>query len=310
MNAVEKDTADTNTEHTSDVSDAEQLSQQISSDAVNQAALHITQKIDNLREQEQEKPVSFSQKIKLWLIDQVERMSQTVITLVAATLVAVLTPFLVKFQIVDELDTIYTQFTSTLDSSNQMSAQQNNTLLSEQSLLFTQKNDEIENTVNTYRDEIALLSEQSNENASTQEQHQAIIISRLQQQSEQLEKLSKLAADMPSRIHIPVAPNNQPTIAKTSHQLQFPGLSRQISLFIEEGTQLTRGTPNPGDVEHWLGEAYFFVSLIPKEFGDMSASKTALRQVYTREKPFRADPERVAQTLVILKALERWSKQG
>ncbi len=276
--------------------EAEDKSKGIAEEALKRAALELTQDVSEYANEEK-KNRSFGNAIKEWFSTQISHISQAVIALMIATILALVTPLLVKFELMDELQELGHDLSTQLDKRNTQNILASSLDLSDTNAQLTQQ---ATNIRTAFED----LNEKTNNRntailASLTEQEQRVS-QLLREQNQKLDNLR--SAFISQRASSGESNANNPL------QIQYPThLSTKLNQYISQGRAfLKQEDLNEQRANAWIGEVYFFISLIPSNQDNLARIKSNLQQIHMRAKPFNDDIDRIHHTLIILNALNGW----
>ncbi|WNO11024.1 hypothetical protein [Teredinibacter sp. KSP-S5-2] len=273
----------------SDTSD-EQINQ------ARQAAVEITEETlrsiardtaESVRSAMDEKPKrGFKTIFFEWFNEQVERIGRTVMALLVATVVAILTPYLVKYQLIDEFDSLSSRLSSAVSESDSRDLIQQNLESSQKQISMEQQNLDALNRIEDF-------------NSSLVERWAALdqIQGELENQNVAIAGLSDRVANIKVPAPQPVA--NQKTEVNKK-------LSQALTSYKKQGQALLVKPSSERAVRQWLGEVYFFLSVIPSSSGTFDQVQREMQKIYQAEKPYENDQARLEKTLMILSAVNTW----
>ncbi len=276
--------------------EAEEKSKGIAEEALKRAALELTQDVSE-HVNEEKKKRSFGNVIKEWFTTQVSHISQAVIALMIATIVAFVTPLLVKFELMDELQELGQNLSTQLDKRNTQNILASSLEISDTTTQLTQQTTDIRTAFDDLKEELSTSNAGIAASLSKQEQYIAQIVTT---QNNKLDDLRNALLSQQAK--------NPSGDVKTTAQTQYPAhLGTKLNHYIAQGKSLLKQeTLEEQRVDAWVGEVYFFISLIPSPQDNLKNIKSSLQQIHMRAKPFNNDVDRIHHTLTALNALNGW----
>ncbi len=234
---------------------------------------------------EQEKN-SFINRLKAWVSTQISRISNTIIALLAATLMTVAMPYIVKLEMDSELNSLTSTLTGliTTNVSEQVDIR---------AQIFDKKDLQIENAISSLQ--LTLKEIQAN---TSNDQYPILEV--------QLNSL-KLAQQNNHDNHDKIIGLvNALKMDQDSNRLSSKLLHAKINNYILSGNGLLQDNMAEADTKSWLGEVYYFVSMMKLEAVDLSTAKQTLKGLYQRDKPLENESLRIQKSLIILNVLNDW----
>ncbi len=276
--------------------EAEEKSKDIAEEALKRAALELTQDVSGYVNEEKKK-CSFGNAIKEWFTTQISHISQAVIALMVATILALVTPLLVKFELMDELQELGQSLTTQLDQRNTQNILASSLDISDSTAQLAQQTENLRTAFEGLSEKLNTRNAEISTSLTKQEQRIAQLI------SNQNKKLDELHIAT-----ISARPNNTAPNAKHLAQTQYPrNLDTKLNRYIAQGRSLLKQDDLDTQAANtWVGEVYFFISLIPSNQDNLDNIKSSLKQIHMRAKPFNDDNDRITHTLIILNALSDW----
>lgn len=270
-----------------------------SNDQINrarQAAVEITEETlrsiardtaESVRSVMEEKPKRRLNTIILeWFNDQIERIGRTVMALLVATVVAILTPYLVKYQLIDEFESLSSRLSSAVSESDGRDLMQQNLESSQKHISMEQQNLDALNRIEGFS--LSLV-----ERWAALDQIQG----ELKNQNAAIAGLSDKVANI--KISAPQQAVNQKSQVNKK-------LSQALNEYKKRGQSLLSKQSSEVAIRQWLGEVYFFLSVIPSSSGAFDQVQIEMHKIYQAEKPYENDQTRVEKTLMILSAMDTW----
>ncbi len=287
----------TESEHVeSTLREAEEKSKDIAEEALKRAALELTQDVSDYVNEEKKKR-SFGNAIKEWFTTQISHISQAVIALMIATILALVTPLLVKFELMDELQELGQNLSTQLDKRNTQNILASSLDISDTTAKLTRQTDGLRTAFEGLNEKLNNSNAEITASLTKQEQRIAQLV------RDQNKKIDELRVTIISQ-----RPNTQNSDATNIVQAQYPRrLETKLNQYISQGRSLLKQDDlDTQEVNAWVGEVYFFISLIPSNQDNLDSIKSNLEQIHIRAKPFNDDTDRVTHTLIILNALNGW----
>lgn len=265
---------------------AESHSKDIADEALKKAAHDITQEIKQYASTDEQERPPITKTLTGWFSAQIHHISQTVVALLIATIVALVTPFLVKFELIDELQKLSNNLSNAVASNNTQGILESTTLISHTTETIEAQNkhiqsafEDLENLIGNERNKIASIEKTISNYAAQQDKQYALLTQRMASFQQ---------------LHKPNAPFSSE-------------LTKKLSRYIYTGKTLLKAEEkNREEINNWIGEVYFFISLMPSQNIELNDVKDMLRQIHIAQKPFNDDPIRIQNTITVLKALQSW----
>ena len=268
---------------------------------IKQVAQDITQEVQATAQEQVDQAKSIYRLFLDWLQGQLQRLSKAVLAIVLAALVSLAMPILVKIEMLDEFKLLsdeingISNFTETkLDASLQSVLQGQLNSVSQGEIVSDNLNDlsvALDQLAETYElggqrtlDQYANIT---NANTDVLKQQYAEF------QQQQMTRLNQIEQSILT-LQVP----EQPAVFSDN-------VKAEIKRYLDRGNALKRLGDLPSqEVNAWIGEAYYFVSLLPPQYGDLSVVKFNLERAYLGEGNLNS---RLNESLMILSAIERWS---
>ncbi|MFL0800121.1 MAG: hypothetical protein K6L80_06730 [Agarilytica sp.] len=275
----------------SSLQQANEKSKDIAEEALRKAALELTQDISDSAKQD--KP-SFGKAMKTWLTTQISHISQAVIALMIAAIVALVTPLLVKLELTDELQALSHNLSTQLDNRNAQNVLTSSLEISDTKTQLTQQTEDIRATISDLKETLAL--------------NNATVAESLQQQERRVTQLNDQYSKTLDALNKTQITQQRESAKSTTAVIYPPQLTPTLNRYISDGKRLlTQESINKQDVDEWIGEVYFFISLMPANQNNLARIQSSLNKIYGSEKPFDEEIDRINHTLVILNALIKWT---
>ncbi len=266
---------------------------QLSDDVLEHANEAIQEQVRLATEKIEQEKNSFIHRLKVWASAQLSRISNTIIALLAATLMTVAMPYLVKLEMDSELNSLTSALTGliTTNVSEQVNIR---------AQTFDKKDLQIENAISSLQ--LTLKEMQAN---TRNDQYPILAIQlnslKLAQQNNH-DKIAGLVSTL--------------QIDQTSNQLSSKLLHSKINSYILSGSDLLQDNMAEADIKSWLGEVYYFVSMMKLQAVDLSTAKQTLKGLYqlppplesALESPLDNQDPRIKKSLIILNVLNDWLK--
>ncbi len=226
---------------------------------------------------------SFINRFKSWLSAQIDRVSNTIIALLVASLMTIAMPYLVKLEMDNEFNSLSSSLGGLVSSkvSEHMNlassnlATQNSQMLN--SIVTIEANlKELESKTNN--DQYPFLAAQLNNLQISQQNNHAMI--------------STLIDDM----------KKPGTVKNRSNR----AIISKIDNYFKAGTRLLENRASEANIKNWIEEVYYFVSMMKLEQMDLSIIKESLNNVYQLDKPLVSKDQRIQKTLIILGVMNDW----
>mgnify|MGYP000428924145 CR=1 FL=1 len=262
---------------------------QLSDDVLEHASEAIQEQVRLATEKIEQEKNGFLRRLKAWASAQLSRISNTIIALLAATLMTVAMPYLVKLEMDSELNSLTSTLTGLITAN--VSEQVNN-----RAQTFDKKDLQIENAISSLQ--LTLKEMQAN---SRNDQYPILAVQlnglKLAQQNNH-DKIAGLV--------------NTLQIDQTSNQLSSKLLHSKINSYILSGKELLQDNTVEADIKSWLGEVYYFVSMMKLDAVDLTTAKQTLKDLYQLPSPLENALEnqdlRIQKSLIILNVLHEWLK--
>lgn len=105
-------------------------------------------------------------------------------------------------------------------------------------------------------------------------------------------------------------PNKAPVFHQPKSKTNSPQFIHKLEIYINKGKFLSQKQLNveKEKLESWIGEVYFFVSMMPSKDTDLNIVKSQLHKIYSSQKPFTNSKYRLNQTIMVLNAVHSWAK--
>ena len=261
---------------------------------VTQAVLGITTKIQENTVAEERK--SFLSIIKSWFAAQFNKLGQAILALAAALIIALVTPLVVKLELNEKLQDLSQSLVTMANDSHAQDILANTLILSETTDQIHSQNSDLVEAISTLETKLSTIQPPEIILSSLDNMENKIFSQEVSQQEHfadiqaQLKKLETSVA----RIQTP----------KQHHGFNTSQLASKIAVYISQGKALDLS--NKEKINNWIGEVYFFVSIIPTQHIDLIEVKANLQDIYNAERQFDKDSLRVSRTLLILEALRSW----
>lgn len=260
-------------------------------EALKKASVDITQTIrDEVKDSEGK---SIKRACMSFVKEQFGIASRGVLAMLFAAALAMIMPFLVKLELVDDFNRLSDSLTSAMESHQPEKIFQSTVAISEKTEVIEQQNSrmmlafsQVEKLLHDMRAE----TEGANTGA-----FQTEVAELLLNQSDKLDLLFKQ--------------NELSSIDKKPDHYASPiRLKNKITEYIARGQQLkTRLDNGKKDAANaWISEVYFFLGVIPESSLDLREAKVILKSIYVSEKPYVDEAMRVSQTLLLLNAIRNW----
>jgi len=256
---------------------------QSTNEAKNQASQSMQADVQLAVDKIEQQKNSVVNRFKSWLSTQLNRISNTIIALLAASLMTIAMPYLVKL----EMDSEFNSLTSTLGGlvSSQVSEQ-----VSLASINLEAQNSQLLNSIALIETNLSKLE------ASVHFDQTPFLLA----------KLNNLAISQKSNYEKITTLTDKQRNVISNHEQANQALIHKLNNYLESGEQLLEKRNNEAEIKSWLGEVYYFVSMMKLEKVDLSTTKTSLNELYQLDKPIVAKDERIQKTLIILRVLNDW----
>ncbi len=266
---------------------AKSQSQDIAEEALKKAALDITQEIKQYASADEDKRPSIGRSLINWVNTQIHHISQTVVALLIAAVVALVTPLLVKFELLEEIQNLSRDISSTIASNNTQGLVASTSLISDATQTIASQNNDIQSAFDELQ---ARIGNESDKMISIETSLSKVL-------SDQDKRFTQLNQKLTS-LQRPAVINPPPTYS--------PEIGKKLSRYIRTGTTLMKAEDAEREINNWIGEVYFFISLMPSHKIELDDVKENLRLIHAASKPFDDETVRVQKTITILKALQSW----
>lgn len=273
--------------------DAREKSMDIADEALRKAALDITQTIRS------EAVTKDTKSIKKTVIDflkeQFNRFSHAVLAMLLATFVALIMPFLVKLELVDDFNQLSASLSSAIASNQPDKIFQSTLEINEKTDAIEQQNTEMMSAFAQLESMIYDVKLGSDDTKVLE--LIAALESSLNIQNQKLTSLSKSINDIADK-------------TQSTSYVEPARLKNKIAGYIATGNQLVirrnEKLDAVNDINSWIGEVYFFVGIIPSSTIELDEVRSVLKSIHAGEKPYLDQYFRVSQTLLVLKAIQSW----
>ncbi|WP_086933695.1 hypothetical protein [Agarilytica rhodophyticola] len=278
----------------------------LTEEAIAQAAQEITQEVKAVVDDGDISTSRVKRSFRKWIFDQLDRVGQTAIALIAATIVALLTPLLVKLELIDEWQKLSNEYSSVLTASVG-----NNEIL-EKTVTISQTAEQLENQNTALIEALSAIeigidglksSDTIASNKSNIEALRSDIKVMLEAQSLKLDNLRNRLAET-------TKPASIVTRKVPVGKISSPVFVRKLESYISKGKSL-RTKPSDlsnANLDAWIGEVYFFVSMMPSKDSELNTVKSHLYKIYSAQKPFSDPNYRLNQAIMVLNAVHSWAK--
>ena len=272
-------------ENTDQLHDVASVAANLKEEVIKQTTEAIQDEVRSVTDKIEAEKKGFLKRLRTWFKLQVDRISNTIIALLAASLMTIAMPYLVKLEMLSELDSpdsalgelvslsVSEKFDLTSTGISEKNSQMNDSIS-----LIEEKIEKIELTSNN--DQYPILAIQLN-NLQVSQQKQ---ISEIKRQIDELKKV------------------------KLSRLNALPKVTIKLNKLVQQGTYLITASSDESDIKVWLGKVYFFVSMIKINSIDLTTTKQSLNTIYRMDKPIVSSDQRIQDTLLILGTLTDWIK--
>ena len=275
---------------------AESLVQEVTS----QVKANLVSDIETTKAKLEKEARSFSNRIRNWISNQIDRLGNAVFALMIALLVATVTPVLVRWGIDDRLSSI-TQALNGLAEQQSVSQVFDNTLeLDKKAQSLDTLNGQVLDSVGRIEDEMQALNtieQQINSLATSKPDFEHLKSSVLETRRELNQKLGEISAAVN---HL------QPTEQKVrAPALNINELKQQVQAYAKQGRQLLEDGANYGKSRDYVRKVYYFTGMLDLPLLNSEQTTRAMQHIYNEEKPFNDIQRQVEETVLILTALEQ-----
>jgi len=272
---------------------AQEIAQQTKSD--------IQEEVKAAAETFENEKQSFAFRLRLFLKNQIDKLGNAVIALIAAFIMALVMPFLVKLEMADEFGTISRSLDGLADDTSVSNVIQKTQLLSQNTIALEQQNADIYLAVSGLSEKINSLPVEAKEvdltgvNAQLNElafQQRSSMDEIALGQQNSLNALKAQISDLkiePEKIG--------PSVAK---------LKLQLSKQLIQGQQLLNASAEDSLLREWITETHFLIGFIQLESTNLAGIQSTMSRIYQQEKPFEKAEDQTIQTLILLGALSKW----